>query len=51
MLPLHPKMIENHTIVLIFGKYHKRRIDLRKKGTNFLEMEELYFRLSVIEKE
>jgi hypothetical protein len=35
----------------LFGKYHRKHIDLQKFGVNFLEMEDLYFKLTVVEKE
>jgi len=50
-VPLNDQNAKNHCLSLLFGKYHRKDIDLQKFGVNFLEMEDLYFKLAVVEKE
>ena len=37
--------------MIIFGKYHHRCINLENVGVNYVEMEEIFFKISVVKKE
>jgi hypothetical protein len=50
-VPLSEQNTKNQCLSLLFGKYHQKDIDIQKFGINFLEMEDLYFKLTVVEKE
>ena len=47
LMYLYKEEIHEGNLVLLFGKYHRKVIDLSHKGVNYLEMEELYFKVSV----
>ena len=37
--------------MIIFGKYHHRCINFENVGVNYVEMEEIFFKISVVKKE
>jgi hypothetical protein len=47
---LSKKVQKDNSVTVIFGKYHEREISLLQYGVNYLQMEDIFFKVSVIKK-